>query len=172
MKIKRGRRFLNVVFAVGVLSHGTACDTGAEAPGKTTTQLACESISAAAPTQVTLEAFTGGAGPIMKAQATPYAVTLEPSVAPKYWSGHGQWAIEKEGTYAIYVSPLSTFVLRDADKALQKFSHILGTPSSCDKIDQYGFVHLAPGTYSIELGPVPVSSLKMLLIPVAADDNL
>gem|GEM_PF-6278200 len=108
----------------------------------------------------------------MKPQALPYLVTLMPTVAQGYWSGHGLLTVESDSTYGIYVAPASTFVVRDAAGNNMPFRDRLGSPTTCDKVDLYGFVHLPQGTYSLELGPAPTSTLRMLLIPVAAEDKL
>jgi hypothetical protein len=162
---------LMVALAAASLSCFAGCE-GAEAPGKATTKLACASILAPEVTPVTLEVFTGGPGPTLKPQALPFVVTLAPTVADGYWSGHGQVQIDSALTYGLYVAPGVTFAVRDSAGNLKPFSGRYGSPTTCDKIDLYGFIQLNPGTYSLELGPAPTSSLRMLLIPSAAEDKL
>ena len=162
-------RALGYAFLFAALGVCGSCEQ-AEAPGRATTLLACDALFATATTDVTPESFDGGPGPVLKAQ-TSYVVTLVPTVVPGQWSGHGQWTIDTPGMYGIYVTPGVTFVVRDAGGAMVPFTARLGSPAACEKIDRYAFLELQAGTYSLELGPIPVVSVKLLLIPAVAQDK-
>lgn len=161
--------------SLGVLLVGAAmamaCDN-TDVPGKATTRLACEAFSQATSTPVTFEAFSAGPGPVLTTQATPFAVTLAPTVAPGQYSGHAQWQINTPGVYAVYVDRVATFLLRDAAKGLVTFQHQMGSPRSCEAIGRYAFMSLSPGVYSLELGPTVFPSVRLQLVQTVADDDL
>ncbi|MDX2023746.1 MAG: hypothetical protein SF187_26140 [Deltaproteobacteria bacterium] len=148
-----------------------ACDN-ADVPGSATTRLACEAFKQTMATPVTFEAFSAGPGPILTTQTTPFAVTLAPTVAPGQYSGHAQWQINAPGIYGMYVDQAATFLLRDSAKALVTFKHQLGSPRSCEAIGRYAFMNLAAGVYSIELGPTVFPSVRLQLVPTAANDDI
>lgn len=152
-------------------SFVVACDT-AEAPGGATTRVACDSFAQPTSVPVTFEGFSAGPGPVLMTQATPFAVTLVPTVAPGQYSGHAQWQIDTPGFYGIYVDQTVTFLLRDSAQALVSFKRQLGSPVACDRIGRYAFVNLSPGVYSIELGPVSLPSVRLQLVSTVPGDDI
>lgn len=118
------------------------------------------------------EAFSGGPGPLLTVQGTPFLVALAPTVVSGQYSGHAQWQISVPGLYGIYVDQAATFLVRDAEEVLVRFKRQLGSPVACDRIGRYAFVELSPGIYSIEIGPGPAPSVRLQLVATVADDDI
>lgn len=156
---------------IGLSCVAAACG-GEELPGNATTKQACDAMASPAPTSVALEGFSGGPGPTLSTQPTPYVASLVATVAPGQFSGHAQWSVPSDGTFGIYVSPRVTFLVRDAQRNTMPFIRRLGAPASCETLDHYGFIDLKAGTYSIEFGPAPTQSVRILLIQVVEGDKL
>jgi hypothetical protein len=152
------------------VSFTVACDT-AEAPGRATTRLACDAFAQTGSVPVTFAGFSAGPGPVLTTQAAPFEVALAPTVAQGQYSGHAQWQVEMSGLYGIYVDQAVTLLLRDGEASVN-FKRLLGSPLSCDRIGRYAFVSLSPGTYSLEIGPAPVTSVRLQLVTAVAGDEI